>query len=80
MSGPTLPVLGQPANLAAAVSDSTASCDLSVEELEQEIRTLKKDRNAVILAHYYQESELQDIADFVGDSLQLSQAAANTSL
>ncbi len=78
MSGPTLPVLGQPANLAAAVSDSTASCDLSVEELEQEIRTLKKDRNAVILAHYYQESELQDIADFVGDSLQLSQAAANT--
>jgi len=78
MSGPTLPVLGQPARSAVAVNDSTAAFDLSVEELEHEIRTLKKDRNAVILAHYYQESELQDIADFVGDSLQLSQAAAST--
>jgi quinolinate synthase len=47
-------------------------------ELEDEIRRLKKDRKAVILAHYYQESEIQDLADFVGDSLQLSQAAART--
>ncbi len=78
MSGSKLPVLGQPASSAPAVNDSTATFDLSVEELEHEIRRLKKDRNAVILAHYYQESELQDIADFVGDSLQLSQAAAST--
>ena len=48
------------------------------DELEDEIRRLRKERNAVILAHYYQESELQDLADFVGDSLQLSQAAAKT--
>lgn len=52
--------------------------DMTDEELEAEIRRLKVERNAVILAHYYQESEIQDVADFVGDSLQLSQAAAKT--
>ena len=51
---------------------------LTDDELEAEIRRLKGERNAVILAHYYQESEIQDLADFVGDSLQLSQAAAKT--
>jgi quinolinate synthase len=47
-------------------------------DFENEIRRLKAERNAVILAHYYQESEIQDLADYVGDSLQLSQAAAKT--
>ncbi|MBV9946167.1 MAG: quinolinate synthase NadA [Myxococcales bacterium] len=47
-------------------------------DLEDEIQRLKKERNAVLLAHYYQESEIQDVADFVGDSLQLAQAAAKT--
>lgn len=41
-------------------------------DLEGEIRRLKKERNAVLLAHYYQESEIQDLADFVGDSLELA--------
>src|SRR5215510_8019737 len=50
----------------------------SDDELVAEIHRLKAQRNAVILAHYYQESELQDVADHVGDSLQLSQAAART--
>ena len=47
-------------------------------DLESEIARLKKERNAVVLAHYYQESEIQDVADFIGDSLQLAQAAAKT--
>ncbi|PWB80361.1 MAG: quinolinate synthase, partial [Candidatus Methylomirabilota bacterium] len=47
-------------------------------DLEDEIRRLKKELHAVILAHYYQESEIQDIADVIGDSLQLAQQAAKT--
>ena len=47
-------------------------------DLRAEINRLRKERNAVILAHYYQEPELQDIADFVGDSLELSRNAAKT--
>jgi quinolinate synthase len=47
-------------------------------DLRVEINRLRKERNAVILAHYYQEPELQDIADFVGDSLELSRNAAKT--
>ena len=46
--------------------------------LVEEIIRLKKEKNAVILSHFYVEGELQDIADYVGDSLGLAQAAANT--
>jgi quinolinate synthase len=46
------------------------------EDIEDAILELKRERNAVLLAHYYQESEVQDLADFVGDSLALAQAAA----
>jgi quinolinate synthase len=44
-------------------------------DLEAAIQRLKKERNAVVLAHYYQESEIQDLADFVGDSLELARRA-----
>ena len=47
-------------------------------DLEEEIRRLKRERNAVLLAHYYQESDIQDLADFLGDSLQLAQQAKKT--
>jgi quinolinate synthase len=47
-------------------------------DLDEEIERLRKERNAVILAHYYQEDEIQELADFIGDSLQLAKAARDT--
>lgn len=64
----TLPIAGR-----AAARPIDPSLDL-----EAEIARLKRERNAVILAHYYQDGEIQDCADFIGDSLQLAQAAAKT--
>ncbi|MBK8693378.1 MAG: quinolinate synthase NadA [Deltaproteobacteria bacterium] len=48
------------------------------DDLAEDIKRLKREKNAVLLAHYYVDGEVQDVADFVGDSLQLSQAAAKT--
>ena len=47
-------------------------------DLFSEIERLKKEKNAVLLAHYYQEADIQDVADYIGDSLGLAQAAAKT--
>lgn len=70
MSAPALTVLG---NVPSAPTDELASLDL-----DEEIRKLKRERNAIVLAHYYQESEIQELADVIGDSLELSRAAART--
>ncbi len=56
--------------------------DISVsnkrKNLTDEINFLREKRNAIILAHYYQEPAIQDIADFIGDSLELSRKASET--
>ena len=55
-----------------------AKPEKKVIDIFDEIEALKRSRKAVILAHYYQEPDIQDIADFVGDSLELSRKAATT--
>lgn len=52
--------------------------NLSPEELKKRIQKLKKEKNALVMAHYYQRDEIQEIADFIGDSLALARQAADT--
>ena len=72
-----LPVLGQEAARRLSAEGDARKIDPSLD-LEKEVSRLKKERNAIILAHYYQDSDIQDVADVIGDSLQLAQAAAKT--
>src|SRR4029079_17526599 len=62
---------------AAAGGNMAATIDVNLD-LFEEIDRLKRERNAIVLAHYYQEPDIQDVADYLGDSLGLSQQAAKT--
>ncbi|GAA4304045.1 quinolinate synthase NadA [Nibribacter koreensis] len=66
------------AELQEKYKQTASLTNLTDEQLQSEILRLKQEKNAVILAHYYQEWKIQEIADYVGDSLGLSQQAAMT--
>jgi quinolinate synthase len=79
MSAPATVANGRTTGLQLPVIEASGETPEQIEALQTEIRTLAKSRNAVVLAHNYQRPEVQDVADYVGDSLGLSRQAAATS-
>src|SRR5437763_10935365 len=72
------PVLTEPLPMAAPATSASAPLMLeNIPALQEEVRALASERDALVLAHNYQLPEIQDVADYVGDSLGLSQQAAS---
>src|ERR1700739_3982964 len=70
-------------NMTSATKNLSSRGFLDIEvspelDLFLEIERLKKEKNAIVLAHYYQEADIQDVADYIGDSLGLAQQAEKT--
>src|SRR6266436_1954987 len=81
MASDTITPVSDELSIATSLVDKNGFLDIELDptlDLFSEIERLKKQKNAILLAHYYQEPDIQDVADYIGDSLGLAQQAEKT--